>query len=490
MLLNDPEVRAAWRDRVSWDPASGVLQAAWNRDPPERRAVMAAAGGDFTRAAAIAGGAWTSLARGDVAAALREARGEASGPQTMSMAFAEAEALVQAGAVVAGLERLAELHTGGFAPATVSLARHCHRFGDHARVVTLAQTMPGHAELALVGARAALAVERLEEAERLLEPWLQGVLPAPGGLQAGAFANVAAALLAQRSDHERLGRMARALLAAADAPDDMTPAIARVAWRAHLARQAWERYDPERTPWGAVGRLELALLAGDTATAAKLMQQAGALGAPARTTLTLLTGADPDHGEANRLLGKEQTVHVWRTHPDRWQPWIDAAQSAVARIEVYDLASNALPDEQALPDVMVDDGMLATLVAPKPPAVHTGPGIGIWIDAPLCSGVGMGHDWPSDESEALSATVGERAVTDRDSARAWVVGGERALRSAGEGRPMVVVAPPGDPFWAGPLPERAWPRMRIVRADPARGWAGVGAHVGALALEAGHEAGQ
>ena len=484
MLLNDPEVRAAWRDRISWDPASGVLQAAWNRDPPERRAVMAAAGGDFTRAAAIAGGVWTSLARGEVAAALREARGEAPAPQTMSMAYAEAEALVQAGAVVAGLERLAELHTGGFASATVSLARHCHRLGDHERVVTLAQTMPGHAELALVGARAALAVERLDVAERLLDPWLQGVLPAPGGLQAGAFANVAAALLAQRNDHERLGFMARALLAAADAPDDMTPAIARVAWRANLARQAWERYDPERTPWGTVGRLELALLSGNATSAGKLMQKAGALGAPARTMLALLTGAEPDHEEANRLLGKDQTVHVWRTHAHRWQPWIEAAESAAARIEVYDLASNELPDEEALPDVMVDDGMLATLVAPKPPAAYAGPGSGVWIDAPLCSGIGMGHDWPSDESESLAASVGGHALTDREGARAWVVGGEQALSSAGEGRPMVVVAPPGDPFWAGPLPERAWPRMRIVRADPARGWAGFGERVGELALEA------
>ena len=137
---------------------------------------------------------------------------------------------------------------------------------------------------------------------------------------------------------------------------------------------------------------------------------------------------------------------------------------------------------------MIDDGMLATLVAPKPPKPHAAPGAGVWIDTTLCSGVGIGHDWPKDESEALAAAVGEQVVEDPDRARVWIVGEERALAHAAEGRAMVVLAPPGDPFWAGPLPERAWPRMSITRADPVTGWAGVGTRAGALALEAGNRA--
>lgn len=450
---------------------------------------MVAAGGDYARAATIAGGAWEHLAKGELATALREARGATNEPQTMGMAFVEAEALVQAGAVVAGLERLAELHGGAFAAATVALARHCHRFGDHARVVTLAKTMPGHAELALLGARAAIARQHAPEAQALLEPWLNGVLPVPGALQAGAFASVAASLLARRHDHDRLMRVARTLLGAADAPDEMTPAIARIAWSAGLAREAWERFDPERAPWGVVGRLELALLAGDADLARKLLQQAGALGAPSRTMLALLAGTQPKPEEAARMLAEGRHVHVWRTHASRWQPWIDAARASPALIEVYDLARNVLPDEKALPDVMVDDGFLATLVAPEPQAGRDARDAdGIWIDEELCVGVGIGHDWPRGESEKLATVVGERAVTERDGALVWVVGAERALAEAALGRRMVVLAPPGDPFWAGPLPERAWPRMRIVRADAATGWAGFGERVGGLALEAGRTA--
>ena len=64
-----------------------------------------------------------------------------------------------------------------------------------------------------------------------------------------------------------------------------------------------------------------------------------------------------------------------------------------------------------------------------------------------------------------------------------VAGEDFALRTAPAGAPTIVVAPPGDPFWNGELPARAWPAMRIVRIDSRRGWEGVGRRVAELAHE-------
>ena len=46
----------------------------------------------------------------------------------------------------------------------------------------------------------------------------------------------------------------------------------------------------------------------------------------------------------------------------------------------------------------------------------------------------------------------------RKRAAVHIVDIDTALASAQEGRPCVVVAPPGDPFWAGPIP-----RARLAR---------------------------
>ena len=46
-----------------------------------------------------------------------------------------------------------------------------------------------------------------------------------------------------------------------------------------------------------------------------------------------------------------------------------------------------------------------------------------------------------------------------------------ALRAHRRGASCVVVAPPGDPFWNGVLPERVFARLKVVRANPHTGWA-------------------
>ena len=481
MLLDD-ELLGVWRDRVSHGQACVLLQQAWWAEPRGRRAALAAATGDYSRAAAIDGEPWSSLANGDIVGALRGSRSE-SGSGTPVLALAEAEALVQAGAVVAGLERLASLHQRGFAAATIALARHCYRFGDHDRAITLARALPGHAHVALAGAKAALIKDREAAADALLEPYLKGLLPLPDALECGAFAAVAASLLARRREFERLRGFATELLAAADAPPEMAPSTARVAWSAGLAGAAWERFDPKLGPWASLARLELALLAGSLATAERLMEQVGALGAPSEGMLALLGGARVDADEAAREFAEGRLVHVWRTHPHRWQPWIDALEAVPAEVVVCDLGRGDLPDEEALPDAVLDDGALVSLVAPRPPPAPAGGPAGVWIERPLCEGIGVGHDWPDEETAALVGALGAAGVVeDPSAAGVWVVGADTALAHSGEGRSLVVVAPPGDPFWAGPLPETAWPDLRVARSDPRRGWRDAGARVAELAL--------
>ncbi len=386
----------------------------------------------------------------------------------------EAEALFVAGAVVAALGRLEPLHRQGDTAATLALARRRHTLGDYDGAQQAAATMPLHAHAALIGARAALMLGRHNTALRFAEPFLTGAAPVPEPAVAGALAVVVSTILARLGEHQRLRHLAESLLGAGDLPDDMMPTTARVAWTAGLAEQAWNRFGGEGNPWMTVARLELATLAGNSALASGLLKRAGPLGAPARTPLQLIKGERDDSPGATEAFGNQHLLHVWRTHPHRWQPWIEAAQQTPAHVEVYDLAAGELPDEQAIPRAMMDDGSLSTVLAPIPVAPRPVRGNGVWVDERLCTGIGIGHDWPAKERHV----VAEHAVlAPKEQAAVWVVGVDAALAHASEGRGMVVVAPPGDPFWAGPLPERAWPAMRVVRADSRDGWTGAGQRV-------------
>ena len=477
-----------WRGRVAVGPSAALLAGAWFGDPPGIRAAMAAAAGDLPRAAAIAAGPWQRLAEGDLAGALREARGGAEGGAdgelSMEMALAEAEALVMAGAVASGLNRLLDMHRAMYATATVALARHRHRFGDHTGAVDAAMTMPGHAQAAILCAKAALMENRAASAIRSIEPFLSGVAPVPDAMVAGALATLAASALARMGRREELERLASGLLGAGDLDDEIKPAVARVAWTAGRAREAWSRFKPDQDPWSAVARLELALLAGEVELATRLSGQAGPLGVPSLPALNLLKGGKPQGETVVKVLADGRRTHVWRTHPTRWAPWIDAAKATGAKIELYDLAAGNLPDESELPEVAMDDSALLELVEPRPVPVRRAPeGVGVWVEPRLCAGFGIGHDWPRAEDQALAAGLGDARAKSPDRAAVLVLSAETALAVAASGRPALAVAPPGDPFWAGPLPERAWPAMLALRADPSRGWAGAGERAARAALD-------
>ena len=481
--------------RTARDHGIDLVLDAWSGASRDRRAAMIAAQGDLPRAASYAGGAWSKLSEGDVGVALEAARDAIRSP---GMAFLEAEALFAAGAVVAGLERLKNLHDRGEPEGTVALVRRRHQLGDHAGAVRAAQTMPWHAHAALTGARSALTVNQPGVALRLIEPYLQGFAPLPEPAVAGAFVATTAAILARFREAAQLQRFVDRIAAVGDLPEDMMPTVARAAWIAGRGREAWRRFDVEQSPWCVAARLELAVLAGDAGLSARLLARAGPLGAPSGPAVKLLEG-EPDardaaSGEAltanaREVFAADKVVHVWRTHPHRWQPWIDAALRTPADVVVCDLRTGDLPDPDVLPWAVVDDGALVEAIAPL--AVESRPrpgGHGVHVDADLCTGVGVGHDWPDGETEAVRARF-PRAAGD---AVVEVLGAEAAMARAGEGRPAAVVAPPGDPFWAGPLPERVWPHFAVVRSSPHAGWEGGGARVVAAVeglLQSGGDAG-
>ncbi len=471
-MLIDKALADAGRARSACAPGTDVLLDAWSGAPPDRRAAMAVARGDLQLAGACGGDGWKQLAEGNAVGALRAARGGRSG--NAAMRLLEAEALLAAGAIRAGLERLDALHHEGEPAASLALARRRHMLGDHAGAERAAAALPMHVQTAVIGARAALINGRAAAAFRFIEPFLGGMAPLPEPSVAGAVAVVAASILARRGQFAQLQGFARGLLDALDLPEDMMPAAARVAWTAGLSAQAWDRFGAEDNPWMAAARLELAVLAGDAALASRLMQRAGPLGAPAAAALRLLSGVVREDMPDDAVFREGVSVHVWRTHPHRWQPWIEGSQRTPAEVAVFDLAGNALPDSRTIPQVVLDDGALLDMLPPVS-APRRGGGAGLWIAPLLCRGFGIGHDWPEEETQAIRASTPLAAC--RKDAAVWVLGADEALANAHLGRSIVVVAPPGDPFWAGPLPERVWSGLRVVRADARAGWRGAGARV-------------
>ncbi len=434
----------------------------------ERRAALALACGDPVRAAALGGDGWRQLADGQVLEALRLARADGE-KRSAAMRLLEAETLVASGAMVAGLRRLEQLSATGDAAGTVALARRRHALADHAGAERAAQALPLHAASALVGARAALALNRIDAAFRFVEPYLLGAAPIPDAMAAGGISLLVASILARSRRFEQLERFARALLEAPDLPEDMAPSIARLAWTAGLGAEAWERFSGE-SQWTAAARVELAVLSGNAALARRWSQPAGALAAPAEPAVRLLSGNVAPDPAATGIFRKGAIVHVWRTHPHRWQPWIEAAMATPADISVFDLGKGVVPDRETVPHLVVDDGSLIDLLPPQPAPAQPSKGAGIWIEAPLAEPTGVGHAWPKSEMERLGE-LGRRARSPI-SAAVRICGAEAALREASAGRPTIVAAPPGDPFWAGPLPERVWPAIRVIRMDSRHGWRG------------------
>ena len=470
-MFLDRSLAHAHRMRLASEPGSMIVADAWLGTPPALRAAMAAAQGDLHYAAVCGCPHWAALASGRLTDAFDAARGAPTAP---GMKHLEAETLLAAGLIVTGLRALEALSARGDPAGTIALARRRHSLGDHRGAMLAAGSIPLHASAALTGARAALVLGNASTAWAFLEPFAEGLVAAPEALTAGAFAVTVAGALARTGNRTQLRGFAERVCFADHLPDTMLPAVARVAWSAGLAAQAWTRLSSLDTPFATAARAELALLAGQVDLSRKLLAQCGPLAALSMASLAILAGeveVEEDDEMPNPFVAG-QTVHVWRTHPRQWAPWIAAAQATEANVVVCDLASGHLPDPEVAPNAVLDDGALVGIVKPVADPLPVPSGSGLWIGDAPCTGIGIGHDWPGAETEAIRAAFPRSPAPDR--AALAFVGHEDVLDLVERGVRCVVPAPPGDPFWMGPLPERLWSGLRVVRNDPQRGWQGAG----------------
>ena len=460
------------RQRVTQPHAPDLMVRSWLGLSAANRAAMVAAEGDLVLAARCDPERWGPLVEGDIRRSLQIA---ASDPSSLALRLVEAESLLAGGAIRAGLEVLGDAHRRGFAPAGVALARRLHQLGHHRGAIEVAAELPLHAHPALVRARSAMAIERPREALRALAPLLEGAAPLPDAQMAGACAVVGAAALARGGFADRLRAFARTLLEAGDLDDALLPYVARVAWTAGAAAAFWDRLGEATSPGAQAARLELAVLAGDGDRAAACLAAAGAAGAPSVPSVSILRGTlDLDPAAAPLLADPETRVHVWRTADDtQFDPWVRAIERLAADVSVYRLADGPVPDPDDVASMVLEASNLLTVVAPerRAPASRAA-GWSVHVCEPLCQGIALGLDWPDDERRILTAGVGAEAAFEE---AARVVGPPRpALRAHRRGASCVVVAPPGDPFWNGVLPERVFARLKVVRANPHTGWAGGG----------------
>ena len=470
--MHDRTLAGLTRQRVAQAHAPDLMVRSWLGVSAAGRAAMVAAEGDLVLAARCDPERFGALLEGDLPGSLRLA---ASDPSSLPLRLVEAESLLAGGAILAGLEVLGDAHRRGFAPAGVALARRLHQLGHHRSAIEVAAELPLHAHPALVRARSAMAVERPREALRALAPLLEGAAPLPDVQSAGACAVVGAAALARCGFSGRLRAFALTLLGAGDLDEAFLPYVARVAWTAGEAAAFWDRLGQASSPGALAARVELAVLAGDSDQAAACLAAAGMAGAPSLPAVSMLRGAlELDPAAAPLLDDPATRVHVWRSTEDaRFDPWVRAIERAAANVSVYCLADGPLPEPDDVGQMVLEASSLPSVVAPLrlAPAPRRA-GACVHVCKTLCRGVALGLDWPDDERRVLDAGIGTETSFEE---AASVVGPPRpALRAHRQGASCVVVAPPGDPFWNGALPERVFARLKVLRADPRRGWAGGG----------------
>ena len=473
--MHDPALTGLARQRVAQLHAPDLTVRSWLGLPAANRAAMVAAEGDLVLAARCDPERWGPLVDGDLRRSLQVS---ASDPSSLPLRLVEAESLLAGGAIRVGLEVLDSAHRRGFAPAGVALARRLHQLGHHRRAIEVASELPLHAPASLVRARSAMAIERPREALRALAPLLEGAAPLPDAQTAGACAVVGAAALARGGFADRLRAFARSLLGAGDLDEALLPYVARVAWTAGEAAAFWDRLGETASPGAQAARLELAVLAGDGERAAACLAAAGGAGAPSVPAVAMLRGTlDLDPAAASLLADPSTRVHVWRSTDDgQFDPWVRAIERSVADVSIYRLADGIVPDPDDVGAMVLEASNLLTVVAPErlAPASRAA-GTSVHVCDSLCRGIALGLDWPDDERRNLVAGLGETTAFEE---AACVVGPPRpAIRAHRRGASCVVVAPPGDPFWNGAVPERVFARLKVVRADPRAGWAGRAAAV-------------
>lgn len=476
----DPFIASQYRERTAKSWGAGIVLTAWQGHHPGHRAAMIYAQGDPQRAGACDPN-WKLLADGDLVGALKASRNQ-DNPYAMQL---EAETLITAGSLIAGLERLQKLHNKGLVSASLSLTRRLYMLGDFDSALTVALSLPWHAHVVMLGARSAIMKKDYDTARRMMEPLLLGIVPVPDTEAASGLMVITATLLLQSGEYERLQNFIRSILMSMDLPDALLPGVARSAWMAGFGQQAWDRMMQHQSQYAAAACAELAILVGNVEVAQKWIKTASYAASPMLPALRMLTGEVfgdvKAKAEAERIFSKGQEVHIWRTHPHRWTPWLRAAQETKAVVKVYDLKKGEIPEANAKPVLTMDDSALVEILPPLVTPTVPRPGNTVWVSEDLCSGFSVPLDWPDSETDYIYGLL--KRAESPDEATLVITSAEKGMELADGGRPVVVIAPPGDPFWNGPLPEKAWPGMGMVRSSVERGWTGAGMHVVQIAKD-------
>lgn len=458
--------------REGRDPATDVLVRGWRRFHPSDRAAMLVAEDDTGRASLVGGAPFDLLARGDVPGVLAHVR--AAERVTPALRVAEAEALLTAGAIRSGLELLRSLHRDAYAPATLALARRTLQLGDAVGALRIASHLPRHVHAVVIQVRAALALGRGHDGLLALEPFLGGTLPTLPSA-AAALAALAASVLARVGARDRLLAFARVLLEAKDLPDLLLPGMARAAWTAGLGADAWRRLQSHERgdPFAAAARLELGVLSGDARLAERAGADAGVLASFSQDAHALLSGDFPQSSELARpLADPDRTVHVWRTSGERYAAWLRRLADLPARVSVFDLAQGIVPDPHDIPDLALDDAALPSILEPSRVPVRSPARLPLYVHPRLCQGAALGLDLAGD---ALPPGLPGLALASAPNEAGIVLApADEALELAASGRPCIAVATPGDPYWLGPVPERSFASLRVLRPHPGDGWKNVG----------------
>ena len=466
-MITDQSLSRLLSLRQARDPATDLLVRAWTGADPSDRAAMLVAEDDTGRAGLVGGAPFDMLARGEVPEVLEHVR--SAQRLTPALRIAEAEALLAAGAIRAGLEVLQELHQNAYAPGTLALARRTLQLGDAARANRVAAQLPRHVHAVVVRVRAALATGRGLDALLGLEPFLEGTLPAVPA--AAGLAALAASVLAKVGARDKLMAFARGLLDARDLPAMLLPGMARVAWTAGLGAEAWRRVQAhdESDPFTAAARLELAVLSGDRDSAERAGTEAGALASASAEARALLSGNFPRTGDLALLLAKnDPSVHVWRTSGERYAAWLCRVVELPARVSIFDLAQRILPQVEEVPDLAIDDAALPSLIDPGQIPISVPARLPLYVHPKLCQGVALGLDMTAETLQPEQLGIEVTSVPEK--AGLIVAPASEALKLAAVGRACIAIAIPGDPYWLGPVPERSFAGLRVLRSHPADGW--------------------
>ena len=480
-MITDQPLSRLLSMREARDPATDLLIRAWTGADPADRAAMLVAEDDPARAGVVGGAPFDLLAQGNVPGVLEHVRNATR--VSPALRVAEAEALLAAGAIQSGLECLQTLHRNAYAPATLALARRTLQLGDEANASRIAAHLPRHVHAMMVRVRADLAIGHTADAMLGLEPFLEGTLPTTPGTAAG-IAALSAAVLAKGGGKKKLVAFARELLNAKGLPSTMLPGVARAAWTAGLGAEAWRRMMTSEgdEPFAAAARIELALLSGEAVLAEKAAEEAGILGAASGEARELLSGRFK-HNEhiAATLRRSDRTVHVWRTAGERYAAWLRRMPELGARIEVCDLKKGKLPKSEEVPDLAIDDGALPALIDPSQVPMKAKAAAPVYIHPKLCQGVALGLDLSADVVGGEELGMKRTATPDR--AGIVVAPADEALELGAAGKACVAIAIPGDPYWMGPLPERSFGSLRVLRAHRVDGWKNAAKELGS-ALQA------